>query len=137
MWSRGWKSFVAIRRVKGYVRSVLMVGAMSRPPATAKLPVGGQKSSWKSTMIRAAAKSLEVAMLDRILLSPFATGSRQVSREGRRGGGKERKREPKNQRKREGASRMSRCGEVRGAVVSSPNPRATLACKNGWISVGC
>lgn len=30
---------------------------MSRPPVTARLPEGGQKSSWKSTIIRAGVKT--------------------------------------------------------------------------------
>lgn len=38
MWSGGWKSLVATFRVKGRERRVLIMGAMSRPPATAREP---------------------------------------------------------------------------------------------------
>lgn len=39
MWSRGWKSFVAMRIAKpGRDRRLLTVGAMSRPEGTAREP---------------------------------------------------------------------------------------------------
>jgi hypothetical protein len=53
MWSGGCQSFVAILIAKGSERREFTMGAIERPSATAREPFGGQKSSWKSTIIRA------------------------------------------------------------------------------------
>lgn len=54
MWEVGCQSFVAMRRSRsGKERRRFIVEAIERPRGTAREPVGGQKSFWKSTIIRA------------------------------------------------------------------------------------
>jgi len=73
MWPGGCQSFVAILRGKGSLRRWLMVGIMVRALRTAREPLGGQKSSWTSTIIKAGWK-LAFAMLVTVKISTLCRG---------------------------------------------------------------